>query len=66
MTDFPKHELDVLVFEGDDAAGTIIEFKDALRAELSDVNSYRNMLHSPDDEDAFQREYRYLQSIRVT
>src|SRR3954447_24090821 len=53
MTDLPKVPLDVRVFEGYEAADVIIEFKDTLRAERSRVNSYRNLLHSPDDQPSF-------------
>ncbi|WP_323746010.1 nucleoside-diphosphate kinase [Catenulispora pinisilvae] len=65
MEDFPHHPLDAYVLTGDGAVPTVIEFKDALREQRSQVNSYRNMLHSPDDQAAFDREYRYLDSIRV-
>jgi nucleoside diphosphate kinase len=64
MRDFPSRPLDVHVLVGPRAAETVIDFKDGLRERRSQLNSYRNMLHSPDGPEAFQREYRYLRSIK--
>ncbi|MEU1880038.1 nucleoside-diphosphate kinase [Streptosporangium sp. NPDC020072] len=66
MRDFPTRPLDVYVFKGENAIKVIIEFKDALRERRGQINSYRNMLHSPDNQSAFEREYSYLSSIKVS
>jgi nucleoside diphosphate kinase len=65
MRDFPSRPLDVHVLIGPRAAETVIGFKDALRDQRGQANSYRNLLHSPDGPEAFEREYQYLCSIRA-
>jgi nucleoside diphosphate kinase len=61
----PSRPLDVFVLEGVEAIPRLIEFKDKLRTERAPVNSYRNLLHSPDSPAAVRREYAYLTTIRV-
>jgi nucleoside diphosphate kinase len=66
MDAMPRNPLDVYVLSGENAIDRLIEFKDALRESNAKVNSYRNLLHSPDSPASFQREYAYLSSIRVS
>jgi nucleoside diphosphate kinase len=65
MRDLPRRPLDVLILEGPGAIDRVIEFKDALRESRAQVNSYKNLLHSPDAPEAFDREYAYLSSITL-
>ncbi|MFI7068844.1 hypothetical protein [Micromonospora sediminicola] len=61
----PRRPLDVFVLKGVEAIERLIVFKDTLRESSAQVNSYRNLLHSPDSSGAFQREYAYLRTLRV-
>lgn len=65
MRSIPRRPLDVLLLEGADAVERVIEFKDSLRESRAQINSYRNLLHSPDSPQAFHREYAYLRSLRT-
>ena len=66
MLSLPQQPLDVIVLEAEGAIDRVIDFKDTLRESRSQVNSYRNLLHSPDSSEAFAREHAYLRSIRTT
>jgi nucleoside diphosphate kinase len=66
LRSLPGRDLDVWLVAGQDAVTRVINVKDALRRRKSDVNSYKNLLHSPDSPVAFEREFAFLRQLKVT